>query len=153
MKRLILCVSILLALGGCMKKDEGCTAVDPSVEKPAMISYCVSNNILYTQHSSGILYQIVDPGYGATPTPNSLIYVSYTGKLLDGTIFDAQASPTTGFYLRNTIDGWITGIPLIKKGGYIRMVIPSYMAYGCNGQGGIPPNSPLYFEVRLIDVQ
>jgi FKBP-type peptidyl-prolyl cis-trans isomerase len=76
----------------------------------------------------------------------------YTGKLLNNTQFDASANPVS-FLLNGVIKGWQIAIPLIRKGGRIKMVIPSSLAYGCNGSGSIPPNSPLYFEVTLTDVR
>lgn len=155
MKRIVL--SIFLAttiLSGCVKKDTGCTPQDPSVEKPAMIAFCSSYGITYTEHSSGMLYQITNPGTGVTPTTSSKIFIYYTGKLLNGNTFDSQSNPSaTGWVLNSLIDGWKVGIPLIKKGGSIKLVIPSYLAYSCNGQGSIPGNSPLYFDITLVDVQ
>jgi FKBP-type peptidyl-prolyl cis-trans isomerase len=72
--------------------------------------------------------------------------------LLNGTQFDASANPVS-FLLSGVIKGWQIGIPLIKKGGRIKLVIPSSLAYGCKGQNSIGPNSPLYFEVTLTDVR
>jgi len=155
MKRVVPIIFLVLTvLGGCLKKDKGCTPQDASVEQPAMIAFCTSNGIAYTQHSSGILYQITNPGTGVTPTTSSRIYITYTGKLMDGSTFETQTNPgLTGWYLNSLIEGWKIGIPLIKKGGTIKLIIPSYLAYSCNGNNGIPGNSPLYFEVNLIDVQ
>ncbi|MCA6452324.1 MAG: FKBP-type peptidyl-prolyl cis-trans isomerase [Chitinophagaceae bacterium] len=77
----------------------------------------------------------------------------YTGKLLNGTTFDATANPIS-LSLSSVIDGWKIGLPLIKKGGRIKLVIPSALAYSCTGAGtSIPPNSPLFFDVTLQDVR
>jgi FKBP-type peptidyl-prolyl cis-trans isomerase FkpA len=149
--------AILLAatiLSSCVKKDNGCTPQDPSAEKPSMISYCNTYGIGYTEHSSGILYQVTNPGSGVTPTASSRIFIYYTGKFLSGSTFETQNDPSkTGWTLNTLIDGWKIGIPLIKKGGSVKLIIPSYLAYSCNGYGSIPGNTPLCFEITLVDVQ
>ncbi|MGC8000340.1 FKBP-type peptidyl-prolyl cis-trans isomerase, partial [Salmonella enterica] len=55
--------------------------------------------------------------------------------------------------LNGLIEGWVIGIPLIKEGGSIRLLVPSALAYGCEGRSVIPGNTPLFFEVTLVDVQ
>lgn len=98
-------------------------------------------------------YQIMSPGSGPTPTATSKVYVTYTGKRMDNVIFDQSASPVA-FNLGGLIEGWQIGLSLIKKGGQIRLIVPSAMAYGCTGnQPVIAPNSVLYFDINLIDVQ
>lgn len=145
---------LVIFLSSCVKSNTGCTPQDPAVEKPSMIAFCASNGITYTEHTSGILYQITNPGTGIIPLSTSKIFIYYTGKRLDGTTFDSVNNPSaTGWVLNQLIEGWQIGIPLLKKGGSIKMVIPSALAYGCNGSGPIAANSPLYFEVTLVDVQ
>ena len=135
----------------CGKTDTECVPATVASEKAAMVAYCTANNITYTEHASGILYEIMSPGLTTQPTIANTVAVVYTGKLLNGNQFDASANPVR-LALNGVIKGWQFGIPLIKKGGRIKMVIPSSLAYGCTGQGSIAPNSPLYFEVTLTDV-
>ncbi len=163
MKKISWIVSIFLgiiAVSSCAKQNTGCQSVAPATEKKIMDSFCVANNINYIEHSSGLMYQIINPGSGFPISQNSIIYVAYTGKLLDNTVFetfDARTEPDPSkkaFYMNGIIDGWKIGVPLIKKGGRILLVIPSAYAYGCIGGGTkIPPNSPLYFDITLVDVQ
>jgi FKBP-type peptidyl-prolyl cis-trans isomerase len=136
---------------GCGKTDTECVPATVASEKAAMVAYCTANNITYTEHASGILYEVMSPGLTTQPTIANTVSVVYTGKLLNGNQFDASANPVR-LALSGVIKGWQIGIPLIKKGGRIKMVIPSSLAYGCTGQGSIAPNSPLYFEVTLTDV-
>ena len=136
---------------GCGKTDTECVPATVASEKAAMVAYCTANNITYTEHASGILYEVMAPGLSTQPTLANTVSVVYTGKLLNGTQFDASANPVR-LALSGVIKGWQIGIPLIKKGGRIKLVIPSSLAYGCTGQGSIAPNSPLYFEVSLADV-
>ena len=135
----------------CGKTDTECVPATVASEKAAMVAYCTANNITYTEHASGILYEIMSPGLTTQPTIANTVSVVYTGKLLNGNQFDASANPVR-LALSGVIKGWQIGIPLIKKGGRIKLVIPSSLAYGCTGQGSIAPNSPLYFEVTLTDV-
>ena len=154
MKRNVLLAFLVapLLFAACGKSDTACVPATVASEKAAMVAYCTANNITYTEHASGILYEVMAPGLGTQPTLTSTVSTVYTGKLLNGTQFDASANPVS-FLLNGVIEGWKIGIPLIKKGGRIKLVIPSSLAYGCNGSGSIPPNSPLYFEVNLTDVR
>ena len=140
-----------ILFAACGKTNTECVPATVASEKAAMVAYCTANNITYTEHESGILYEIIAPGLGVKPNLTNTVSAVYTGKLLNGTQFDASANPVS-FLLRGVIKGWQIGIPLINKGGRIKMVIPSSLAYGCTGQGSIAPNSPLYFEVTIADV-
>ncbi len=154
MKKLLLVFTVLscLTMISC-EKEKGCVQKPASEEKAAMIDYCLANGITYTEHSSGILYQVIQPGSSITPTLNSRVFIFYTGKLLNGTTFDSQSDPSrTGWQLRSLIEGWQIGLPLIQKGGRIKLVIPSSLAYGCTGSGSIGPNSPLFFDITLTEV-
>jgi FKBP-type peptidyl-prolyl cis-trans isomerase len=146
---------ILLASLSCGKTStSGCTPTSVASEQAALVNYCTTNSINYTAHSSGVLYEIIAPGTGTTPSLSSRVYITYTGKLFDGTIFDSQSNAVlTGWVLNTLIDGWKIGLPLIKKGGRIKLVIPSSLAYGCAGSGSIPSNTPLFFDISLVDVQ
>ncbi|MBI2275126.1 MAG: FKBP-type peptidyl-prolyl cis-trans isomerase [Bacteroidetes bacterium] len=157
MKKIVLSVlvlSLVLLNYSCGKNDtSGCQPATIASEKAQMVAYCTANNINYSEHSSGLLYEIVSPGSGLAPISTSVVAVVYTGKLLNGTTFDATANPIS-LSLQNVIDGWKIGIPLIKKGGRIKLIIPSALAYSCTGSGNaIPANAPLFFDVTLQDVR
>ncbi|HLG40499.1 MAG TPA: FKBP-type peptidyl-prolyl cis-trans isomerase [Chitinophagaceae bacterium] len=118
-----------------------------------MQAFALANGISATTHSSGLMYEIVDTGTGITASADSRVYITYTGQLPDGTTFDQQTnSSLTGWRLNELIEGWKIGIPLIKEGGHIRLIIPSSMGYGCTGFGAIPGNSILFFDISLVDV-
>jgi FKBP-type peptidyl-prolyl cis-trans isomerase len=155
MKRIFGSVLVLssLLLNSCGKNDSGCQPNPVANEKPQLTAYCTANAINYSEHSSGLLYQIIDPGSGATPTSSSTVSVVYTGKFLTGTTFDATANPIS-LSLSSVIDGWKIGLPLISKGGRIKLIIPSALAYSCAGYPpAIAPNTPLYFDITLTDVK
>jgi FKBP-type peptidyl-prolyl cis-trans isomerase FkpA len=157
MKRIIPVLSLVfLLIGGvgCIK-ETGCQNKSIDSERAAIQAYATANGITATAHSSGLYYQVINPGSGVTPNSNSKVFVTYTGKLLDGTQFDAGTTPVTGggWALSGLISGWQVGLPLIQKGGSIKLIIPSSMAYGCQGAGTIPSNAILFFDITLNDVQ
>jgi FKBP-type peptidyl-prolyl cis-trans isomerase FkpA len=146
---------ILFSQAGCLKSNptQSCTPASVSSEEPSILAYAANNGINYTRHSSGLYYEIISTGSGVAPSVNSKIFVTYTGQLLDGRVFDQQANADqTGFVLGKLIAGWQIGLPLIQKGGEIKLIVPSSLAYGC-GNSALPANSILYFDVHLVDVQ
>ena len=156
MKKIVLplfLVSLLFSGVSCLKESTACTPKTPASEAAQMQAYCAGNGITPTIHPSGLFYQIINPGSGATASANSTIYITYVGKLADGTVFDQQSnSASTGWPLNQLIEGWRVGIPLIQKGGQIKLVVPSSMAYGCSGYGSIPGNAILFFDITLVNV-
>ncbi|MFN5188530.1 MAG: FKBP-type peptidyl-prolyl cis-trans isomerase [Chitinophagia bacterium] len=117
-----------------------------ATQRAQMIAFCNNNGITYTIHPSGILYQIITPGDTAKPNLCTSLTMTYTGKLMTGIQFDKG---TITYPLKDLIVGWQIAVPLIGKGGKIKMVIPSSLAYGPNANGSIPANSPLYFEMSI----
>ena len=115
-------------------------------QNTAMVAFCTTNNITYTTHPSGILYQIVTPGVETKPNLCETISMTYVGTLLNGTKFDAG---TISYSLSQLIVGWQIAVPLIGKGGRIKVVLPSSLGYGAQASGPIPANSPLYFDITL----
>ncbi len=105
--------------------------------------------------ASGLQYVVEKEGEGVSPTAEDEVTVHYTGKLLDGTVFDSSVSrgePAT-FPLNRVIPGWTEGVQLMKEGGKYTFYIPSDLAYGPQGiPNVIPPHSTLIFEVELIKV-
>lgn len=105
--------------------------------------------------ASGLQYVIEKEGTGKQPGPTDNVTVHYTGRLLDGKVFDSSVSrgePAT-FPLNRVIPGWTEGLQLMKEGAKFVFFIPSELAYGAQGAGrDIPPHSTLIFEVELIKV-
>lgn len=103
----------------------------------------------------GLLYKIINEGKGPAIKPTDTVKVHYTGKLPDGKVFDSsveRGSPAE-FKLNQVVKGWTEGLQLVKKGGKIELVLPPELAYGEQGAGAvIPPNSTLFFEVEVLDV-
>lgn len=155
-KNIILPLAFLLIITGfnaCSVKDTACTDKTIQSEDATMASFAATLGVPFTKHSSGVYYYIASPGSGATPTNTSTVYVKYTGKLLNGTVFDTQTTAPVPYTLGGLILGWQVALPLIQKGGVIKIIVPSSLGYGCRGFGAVPGNSITYFEIELTDVQ
>ena len=95
-------------------------------------------------------------GNGATPKPTDTVSVHYTGKLIDGTVFDSsvQRGQPASFQVNQVIQGWQMALQKMKVGDKWMLYIPSDLAYGERGSAGaIGPNEVLVFEVELLGVQ
>ena len=105
--------------------------------------------------ASGLQFVVEKEGEGAQPTATDEVTVHYTGKLLNGQVFDSsvqRGEPAT-FPLNRVIPGWTEGVHLMKEGAKYTFFIPSDLAYGPQGiPNAIPPHSTLIFEVELIKV-
>jgi FKBP-type peptidyl-prolyl cis-trans isomerase FkpA len=143
-----------ITMTGCFKDPETCQPASPQSEEAAILSYAAANGITPQKHSSGLYYQIISQGTGANPTASSTIGITYTGKLMmNNSVFDQQTQEKD-WPLNSLIEGWQIGLPLIKEGGSIVLLVPSSMAYGCQSPGaGIPANSILVFNINLLKVQ
>lgn len=104
---------------------------------------------------SGLQYKVIKEGAGKSPKATDNVTVHYTGKLIDGTVFDSsveRGSPAT-FGVSQVIAGWTEALQLMKEGGKMMLYIPYDLAYGERGAGGqIPPYAALIFEVELLKV-
>jgi FKBP-type peptidyl-prolyl cis-trans isomerase FkpA len=116
--------------------------------KAELKAYAAKKGWVLDSLPSGLFYVIEKQGTGGNPTINSTVTVTYKGYTSDDKIFDGS---TGTFSLSNVIKGWQQGIPLFKKGGKGRLLIPSKLAYGTQGSGSIKPRQPIIFDVELID--
>ena len=99
---------------------------------------------------SGLQYEVLTEGDGPTPKSTDRVEVHYTGKLFDSSV--ERGVPAT-FGVTQVIPGWVEALQLMKAGSKWRLHIPSQLAYGPNGAGGvIGPNATLIFDVELLKV-
>ncbi len=158
LKLLLLLTGFFALVLACSKSDNGgssCTNVPVENDADSIQYYISQHNLtnVLKDESSGLYYQVIQPGTGAYPTLNSDIYIKYTGYFIHGNIFDQnQDAASTGWRLSTLIPGWQVGIPKINRGGQIRLFVPSALGYGCRGSGSvIPANAVLIFDVELVD--
>ncbi|MEZ5047606.1 MAG: FKBP-type peptidyl-prolyl cis-trans isomerase [Chitinophagaceae bacterium] len=134
----------------------------------ALQSYFKQKNITPLKTNSGLYYSIEKEGSGEKPSANDKVSMNYRGTLLDGTIFDSNIDSVfkhvNAFEFKlgkgQVIKGWDEGIALLNKGTKATLYIPSTLAYGATPRPGgeanpkgIPANSPLVFDVEVVDIK
>ncbi|MBI5917557.1 MAG: FKBP-type peptidyl-prolyl cis-trans isomerase [Bacteroidetes bacterium] len=105
---------------------------------------------------SGLQYEVLTEGTGAIPKSTDKVSVHYTGKLIDGTVFDSsvQRGQPASFPVTGVIKGWVEALQLMKVGSKWKLFIPQHLAYGDRGAGGqIGPFATLIFEVELLGIE
>ncbi|GHU44606.1 peptidyl-prolyl cis-trans isomerase [Spirochaetia bacterium] len=105
---------------------------------------------------SGLQYEVITQGNGDKPDAESVVRVDYEGALTDGTVFDSsyKRGQPAEFGLNQVIPGWSESVRLMTVGSKYKVWIPSDLAYGPEGagNGAIPPNSVLIFNIELLDI-
>ena len=102
---------------------------------------------------SGLQYRVIKSGTGATPTSNDDVTVAYTGKTVDGLVFErTKPGETKNLPAGKVIAGWKEALSMMKEGDEWELVIPSTLAYGENRTEAVPSNQVLTFDMQLIAV-
>lgn len=147
MKNILLGGLLLLMFTACSKDDEN--SVDyAAIDDQLILDYLAENDLDATKHTSGLYYKITSPGTGDQVYSNASVTIRYTGRLLDGTVFDS--GKLTSEPLRGLITAWKIGIPLLKEGSEAILYCPSDLAYGKQATGSIPAHSVLIFDIEVI---
>ena len=122
-----------------------------------LADYLTKNKIEAMPTESGLYYVVTEPGNGEKPEVGKPVTMHYTGKLLNGTVFDSSVERNQPFQfvlgVGQVIPGWVEGLQLMREGAAYRLFIPSNLAYGPHGTGPIQPNSTLIFDVQLLKVE
>jgi FKBP-type peptidyl-prolyl cis-trans isomerase len=130
-----------------------------SQEQNVIEDYIKKNNLKVEKTKSGLYVIIEEPGKGKQPQNGNTVKVNYTGTLFDGSKFDSSLDPGREPFefqigAGQVIKGWDEGIPYFKEGGKGKLIVPSVLGYGEQGAGGkIGPNTPLVFDIQLLEVK
>lgn len=140
-----------------------------SKEAAKVTSYIAKNSLKPTVSPSGLNYVISNPGSGSKPAVGDTVLLNYTGKFLSGKVFDTSIkaiAEKAGTYnaqrpyepmkmpvgMGGAIPGFDEGIMLLSKGGKASLIIPSKLGYGEQGNQGIPPFTPLIFDIEIVNI-
>ena len=105
---------------------------------------------------NGVMYKIMEEGHGTMrPSTRGIVYVHYTGRLIDGTVFDTTAGESLPalFSVRDLIVGWQIVLTRMHEGDRWEVYIPAKWAYGASKMGDIPAHSTLIFEMELVKIE
>ncbi|MEZ4771660.1 MAG: FKBP-type peptidyl-prolyl cis-trans isomerase [Bacteroidia bacterium] len=110
----------------------------------------------FTELASGLQYKVLRSGKGESPDLNDIVKTRFTGKTIDGNIFDTTekngTSDPRSFEVSKVIPGWQEALLMMKPGDHWELVIPSELGYGRELRDPIPPNSVLIFDLELLEV-
>lgn len=135
-----------------------------AIDDDLIVKFLASSGVTMTKTSDGLYYKILsEPDTGKSITNKTdTVTIHYVGRFLDGTLFDSTANAIdtigTKFVLEDGIPGWVEGIPMIKTGGHIRLIVPSALAYQNRiirrfGIDTLGPNKIFDFDIRLFKVR
>lgn len=141
-------------LAGALLATAGCQRQDPAAAQRAqeyLAAAAREEGAIRT--ATGLVFKVLTPGTGPSPSATDTVQVHYHGTLPDGRVFDSSVDrgQPASFPLDQVIPCWTEGVQRLSVGGKAKLVCPADLAYGDRGAGGvIPPGSPLAFEVELL---
>lgn len=142
-----LCLALMLLFSSCEKQYESIESIDDAKIK----EYIAKNNIPAVKDPSGFYYQVLEQGTGAPMLNKDSVFYSSTIKSLTGTVY----YQTKEFSNESTYLGYVnptayrTAMNAINRGGKLRVIVPSYLAYGKNGSGAVPPNEIIVSDLTV----
>lgn len=123
----------------------------PAQNKEEIQAYLADNNLVAQESDSGLYYIIDELGTGTQPTETDNVTLTYKGYFINGNIFD-ESTDVINFDLENVIKGFAEGITYFKEGGSGTLIMPAHLAYGNDGNSGVPGGSVLIFDIVLKSV-
>ncbi len=156
MNKIAFLIAIVIITSSCNKETQLTYEEQLNVDIKIIDNYLSENGLTAETTVEGLRYEITKTGDGSFPATGNTVVVNYTGKLLNGTVFDSNTIGGFSFQLGKgrVIQGWDIGIALLSKGGKATLYVPSGLAYGTRGSGSsIAPNEVLIFDVELVNIQ
>jgi FKBP-type peptidyl-prolyl cis-trans isomerase FkpA len=154
MKKIFLLFGLLTILFSACVKQNSKPTLQATIDDEKIQKYIAANHIDgLTKDPSGLYYQVITQNPGPHVTIADTVQVSYTGKLLNGSVFDTESA--TVLDMADVVKGWQIGLPMVGVNGNapyarIRLIIPSALGYGnSNAESGIPANSVLDFTIDV----
>jgi FKBP-type peptidyl-prolyl cis-trans isomerase len=155
MKRSVAVLVLALAVltGGVVSRVQ---AADDALSIDANLKFLEDNKVKkgVITRPSGLQFRILQNGYGKRPQSTDTVKVYYTGKLINGVVFDGTSPGLpASMKLNSVIPGWIEALQLMREGDRWQLVIPPNLGYGVRGagDGAIPPNQTLIFDIKLVE--
>jgi len=155
MKRVaaILAIALAVLAGGTGARA---LAADDALSIEANLKYLEDNKVKkgVITRPSGLQFRIIQNGYGKRPQSTDTVKVYYTGRLINGVVFDGTSPGLPqSMKLNSVIPGWIEALQLMREGDRWQLVIPPNLGYGVRGSAGgdIPPNQTLIFDIKLVE--
>lgn len=167
MKKLTFAILTLITVTSiftsCLKSDVNTTPlVQPAAQKDTIQKFITTKgyNMIELKdvngNATGLMYQVLaigDTVNNRLSNTKPVGVIKYKGTLLDDTVFDESSNAQFNFATTNFVQAFTFGATYIGKGGHIRLVTPSLYGYGSQAHGKITPNSPLFFDIELLDVK
>jgi FKBP-type peptidyl-prolyl cis-trans isomerase len=132
-------------------------AAEPALSAQANADFLANNMKVQgmMRRPDGLQYKIIQNGFGRHPNAGDSVDVYYTGKMIDGTVFDGTSPGLPATFVASVgkiIPGWVEALQMMRVGDHWQVVIPAVLAYGAKGagDGSIPPNQTLIFDLRLL---
>ena len=156
---LLLMWPLLIVLAACTEESSsqqtantGPRQSQAEIDETRIQGWLADQGLVAQSTSSGIYYILEAAGSEEKPNLSSVVTVHYRGTNLDGVEFDASRGEPVTFPLARLIKGWQEGIPLVGRGGKVKLIIPSGLAYGPQALSAeVGPNSVLVFDIELVD--
>ncbi len=145
MNKLMIGLLTLFVAFGCKKEEP---TVDPEIQ---IAEFIAEEGLNLTTTASGLRYEFQEEGEGDLPISNSILSLTYTEKLADGTFISQRSTPTEA-YITSQTPGLEEGLRLMRKGSKGTIIVPPELAYGDRAVGSIPANSYLIYEVEILDM-
>jgi FKBP-type peptidyl-prolyl cis-trans isomerase len=148
MRRIAVVLAVFLmaipakAADDALSQEANQTFLAANAKKPGVIT-----------RSDGLQFKILQNGFGKRPYFTDTVKLYYTGTLINGTVFDGTSPGLpASFKVDSVIPGWIEALTIMREGDHWQVVIPPNLGYGSEGRGNglIPPNQVLIFDIRLI---